>query len=84
MRCHLEPAPRPATEVDHALTGAQQALRALDLVELVGRARAEALAFRTLMEAILAVVGGRGGGPYATVLRTRTRALRWPGTEPRT
>ena len=59
---HLEPAARPAAEVDHPLAGSPQPVSALDLVELVGRARTESLALGSLVEAILAVVRGRQPG----------------------
>jgi hypothetical protein len=58
LRGDLEPAARPAAEVDHALAHAQQPLALLDLEQLVGGAGAVALALGALVEGILAVVGG--------------------------
>ncbi len=52
---------------------AQQAMRPLDLVELVGRARAKALAFCPLMKMVLTIVGGRGNSPALGVRRGRPR-----------
>lgn len=75
---HLEPAARPAAEVDHALSGSQQPVGLLDLLELVGGARAEPLALGLLVIAVLAVVRGQ-----ETVGRTWISALRCPGTAPR-
>lgn len=76
---HLEPAPRPAAEVDHALPAREQAMLRLDLEQLVGRAGSVALALGALVEGVLAVVVGD-----QTAGRTRTRPWLWPGTAPRT
>ncbi len=63
---HLEPAARPAAEVHHVLPAPQQAVALLDLSELVGRPRAEALALGALMPAVLALVACHGRGRAGT------------------
>ena len=56
-RGHLQPAARPAAEIDHALAAPQHLRAALDLEQLVRRARAVALALGALVEGVLALVG---------------------------
>src|SRR5262245_15605827 len=56
---HLEPAPRPAAEVHHPRAAREQPVALVELRELVGRARPEALALRAPVEAVLAVVAAR-------------------------
>ncbi len=74
-RRHLEPATRPAAQIDHSLSGSEELLPLLNLEQLVGRARAIALALGALVEGILAVVVGNGSYCWRvqrTALRTRT------------
>jgi hypothetical protein len=56
----LKPAPGPAAEIHHPLTGSQNSVAPLKLGELVDRPRAEALALGALVEMVLAVVAGDG------------------------
>jgi hypothetical protein len=55
-RGHLQPSPRPASDIEHTLTRSQQTLGPLDLDQFVGRARAIAFALRALVEVVLAFV----------------------------
>jgi hypothetical protein len=56
----LHPAARPAAEVDDAVAAPQEAMLALQLVELVGRARSEPFALGPLVEGVFALVGHLG------------------------
>ena len=56
----LKPTPRPAAEVNHPLPPSQHPMLPLQLGELVHRTRSKTLAFRALVEMVLAVVAGDG------------------------
>src|SRR5690606_10860252 len=92
LRRDLHPAARPGAPVGAPLARAQHPVRALELLQLVGRARAEPLPLGAAVEGVLALVqGGSGAGRLrggylrgATAARTRTRPSFGPGTAPRT
>lgn len=77
LRSDLQKATGPAAEIHHALARPQQPVLLLQIQELVGRARAVALALRALVEVVFAV--GTNPGAY---FRLRT-AFRIPMTASR-